>query len=181
MNEVKDYKVKNAMKTREFTGQYGKTFVYSLQFGETGEDTIELSQKPETPAPKIGDVLKGTIEDSQYGKRFKKERIGGFGGFKNDPNTRKEIIRQNALTNAVNFVTEKAKLMDAKKALDYLTGKQIIQVATYFAKYSEGLITVVTENGKEKEEEKSIKEEEKEKEEEISQEKEKEILDDIPF
>jgi len=64
---------------------------------------------------------------------------GGFGKF-NDPQTRKEIIRQNSLTNAVNYCIAKANLEKDFK----LTGKEVIQVATYFAKYSEGELTVAS-------------------------------------
>jgi hypothetical protein len=92
----------------------------------------------------------GTIETTI---RFKS--MGGFGGagMRNDPNTRKEIIRQNSLTNAVNYVIAKTNLMDKKEALKYMSGKAVVQVATYFAKYSEGVVTVVTESEKEKSDE----------------------------
>ena len=146
-----NYKVTNSMKTREFTGRYGRTFVYTLNLEnlklENGDpEPIEISQKPETPAPKVGDEISGNIEQGKYGVRIlKKDKTGGFG--KNDPQTREEIIRQNSLTNAVNFCVGKANHMQAKDAVDYLTGKQIIQVATYFAKYSQGKVTVVMEPG----------------------------------
>jgi len=61
------------------------------------------------------------------------------GNGKNDPVVRKEIIRQNALTNAVNYCTSKAQLDKEYE----LSGKGVIQVATYFARYSEGKETVV--------------------------------------
>lgn len=140
------YTVINAMKSGEFDGKYGKTFKYLVQLkDETGNEvTAEVNQKPDSPVP-TGEI-NGTIETTQYGNKFKKEQTGGtFGGGapRNDPATRLEIIRQNSLTNAVAYCTAKANLMPQKEALKFLTGKEIIQVATYFAKYSQGLVTVV--------------------------------------
>ena len=141
------YKIIQSMKTGEFTGQYGRTIKYGMVLSDEADNTIEgveLSQKPETPLP-VGEI-EGTIEDTQWGKRFKKTPTGGGFSKFNDPQTRNEIIRQNSLTNAVAFCTAKANLMEKKVAIEYLTGKKIIQVATYFAKYSKGEVTVVTEN-----------------------------------
>ena len=149
------YKIANAMKTGEFDSKFGKMFKYTVQL-EGENDAVEIVQKPETPAPS-GEV-EGTIEDTQYGKKFKKVQAGGGYGGKSDPATQKAIIRQNSLTNAVAYCTAKAGLMGPEKALKFLTGKEIIQVATYFAKYSEGLVTVVTESEKEEVPEKQVDE-----------------------
>ena len=148
------YKVEQAFKEKDITGSYGTLTVYKVKF-EGEEGLAEMVQKPDTPAPKLGDMLNGMItEDPKWGKKFKKEGSGGgFGGGKNDPQTRKEIIRQNALTNAVNFVLGKAKIMakeDKKvngiaEAIKYMSGKQVIEVADYFRRFAEGNISVVTE------------------------------------
>lgn len=138
------YTIENSMKSGEFSGKFGKMYKYSVKL--SGVDTaVEINQKPDSPEPKVGDIIEGTIEDTQWGKKFKKTSVG-FTGSKNDPNTRKEIIRQNSLTNAVNYVIAKAQLMDKKDGLKFMTGKEVIQVATYFAKYSQGEISVVTES-----------------------------------
>lgn len=141
-----EYKVLNSMKSGEFEGQYGKSFKYSVML-EGEAEAVTLNQKPETPAPKAGDILSGTIAEDQYGRKFKKEqKPNGFSaGFtKSDPETPKQIIRQNSLTNAVNYCIAKANLDKNYK----LEGKEVIQVATYFAKYSLGEISIVTENKK---------------------------------
>jgi hypothetical protein len=142
----KEYEIIGAMKTREFSGQYGKTFVYTINISglnleDGSSEPLELNQKPESPAPKAGDKIIGHIEDGKYGTRvFKRvKQSGGFQGGRSDPATRKEIIRQNSLTNAVAYCTAKANLDKTYKLL----GKEIIQVATYFAKYSLGEISVV--------------------------------------
>ena len=95
-----NYTVESAMRTGEYTTQYGPMAKYAIKF-QNQDEAVEMSQKPDTPAPKAGDILEGEIESTQHGKRFKKARVGG--GRFNDPQTRMEIIRQNALTNAVNF------------------------------------------------------------------------------
>jgi len=139
------YKVVSVVKLGQIQGNYGTLDKYGVMFeGQT--TAAEMLQKPESPVVKPGDVLEGELTtDPKYGLKFRRSRSGGFG--KNDPQTREEIIRQNSLTNAVNFCVGKANHMQAKDAVDYLTGKQIIQVATYFAKYSQGKVTVVMEPG----------------------------------
>jgi len=131
------YKVETSMKTGEYAGQYGQMIKYAVKFEDQNE-AVELSQKPETPAPKTGDVLEGEIEDTKWGKRFKKARVGGYGS-KSDPEVQKAIIRQNSLTNAVNYCIAKSQ---TNKKYE-LSGKHIIQVATFFSKYSLGQVSVV--------------------------------------
>lgn len=122
-------KVISAMKTGSYTGKFGTMVKYAIQF-EGQEEAVELSQKPETPAPKAGDELEGTIEDTQYGKRFKKAQ-GSFskGGFsKSDPTSfylsyGKDIVTafitagiikdtKEAATQWTNFATLGKKLYD---------------------------------------------------------------------
>lgn len=67
------------------------------------------------------------------------------GGARQDPETQKQIIRQNGLTNAVAFCIARASHMPPDKALAYLSGGNVIMVATTFAKFSEGLINGLTE------------------------------------
>jgi hypothetical protein len=136
------YKIVSATPAGEYQTQYGMMKKYAVSF--EGGESAELSQKPETPAPVVGSMIEGEITTTQYGNKFRKARAfsGPTGNGHNDPNTRKEIIRQNSLTNAVNYCIAKAKLT---KDIKYLTGKEVVQVATYFAKYSLGDITVVTE------------------------------------
>lgn len=142
------YTVKNAVKSGEWEGKYGKNYDYALMLtDESGTEVFAtLSQKPETAVPQPGETIDGTIEDKGRGPKFIKERLTGFGGGRQeDPARQASIERQNALTNAIAYCTAKASMMDKIGALDYYTGKQIIQVATYFAKYNKGEVTVVTE------------------------------------
>ena len=83
---------------------------------------------------------------------------GGTKQFKADPEKQSSIERQNSLTNAVAYCTAKASLMDKKEALEYLTGKQIVQVATHFHKYTKGDVTVVNPSGRQEVPEKQVDE-----------------------
>lgn len=82
-----EYRVVNAMKTGSYDSQFGEAdesgkkvmYKYSVQL-EGQSDPVDISQKPSTAPPKAGDVLSGTIEDTQYGKRFKKDSGGSRGG-----------------------------------------------------------------------------------------------------
>lgn len=138
------YEVLNASKLKDRESQYGQMTDYMLVFkdGSAGE----MSQKASTPAPKTGDTLDGTIEDTQYGPKFRKtKQAGGFGGQAYNPEREASIIRQNSLTNAVAYCLGKANLMTKEAGLKWLSGKEVLQVATYFARYSKGAVTVVTE------------------------------------
>jgi len=65
--------------------------------------------KQGTPVPTPGEVLPGNVEDSQYGKKYKAPRTGNSGGnsgggFKNDPEREKKIVRQHSQEMAIRYV-----------------------------------------------------------------------------
>jgi hypothetical protein len=67
----------------EWTGQYGDMLTYKLLVN--GGTEIDLNQKPETPAPQIGDQIWGHLEPGKYRQRLKKDqKDGGGGGGKKD-------------------------------------------------------------------------------------------------
>lgn len=151
-----NYKVTSAAKLKDRESQYGVFTDYMLMLtDEQGVNTAaELSQKQSSTAPKAGDTLSGTIEQTAYGPKFKKDKpaYGGAGVAPRDPETQRYIMRQNALTTAVNRGICKVEQLckfakDAKaveKILDEeLSGKHLIQVAGLLAKFSEGMVTVV--------------------------------------
>ena len=142
------YTITAAIKAESFTTEHGTFDKYMLQLkDESGtQRSCYINQKNSTPAPEAGSEMEGSvIPDGRGGMKFKKESSfgGGAGGGRfNDPETRKEIIRQSSLAQAVAFATKKVEFMDPEKALEYLNGKQIVQIATYFAAYAEGRLTV---------------------------------------
>ena len=94
---------------REWEGQYGKMLSYDMTVsGPDGQVKCELAQKPETPAPKEGDLIQGTIQPGKngYPGKLKKEKPqqGGFSPGKpkqRDPGERNSIERQVAYKGAV--------------------------------------------------------------------------------
>jgi hypothetical protein len=128
-------------------------FKYIVSF-EGQENGAEFLQKPETPAPKPGDVLEGELtSDPKWGLKFKRSKpayagggsSGGYAG-KNSPETSAQITRMNALTNAIAYVSKKIEFMEASKVLEYYSAKHVIEVADYFRKFIIGEVTIVTEN-----------------------------------
>lgn len=74
----------------------GPLVIYSIELRDEGRLVqAEMMQKPETPAPKAGDVLEGTLTTSDFGMKFKKDKpaFGGKGGGGKSPQERKEIRR----------------------------------------------------------------------------------------
>lgn len=133
--------VKQVIDSEEKTSKAGKPYTVTTFLGDDGEVYKNVFGKFEA-----GQVVTGDWVDSDYGRQFKVSMPPKAGFKKDDPQTQKQIIRQNSLTNAVNYVLGKAAHMEKKEALDFISGKEVIQVATYFAKYSEGTETVVTAN-----------------------------------
>jgi len=89
-----------------------------------------------------GQTIEGYIEETKYGKKFKAAGTANNpGGRREDPNRQASIERQNALNNAIAYATAKAGLMDKTKATAYLTGKQVIETAFYFLKFTQGSIS----------------------------------------
>lgn len=131
-----NYKIVTAMKTGEFEGKYGKLYKYAVQF-EGKDEAVEMNQKPGSPAPKAGDELEGTIESTQYGKRFKRTQTGGNqGGYRDNPERQSSIEWQSARRDAVDYCIAKSRLLfdlkKTKEAEEELSGKHIFEVALYF-------------------------------------------------
>lgn len=140
-----------SMGQTSFMGKDGQQVIldkYMLMLtDESGKSlAAELSQKPGKPAPKSGEAIRGTIEETKYGNKFKREQgiVGGsFGGRGRSQEERDEIMRQHALSQAIIYITEKAKYLSQKDALKFITGKEVLQVASYFHRYTRGAETVV--------------------------------------
>jgi hypothetical protein len=65
--------------TKSYEGKYGTMVTYKVKFAEDA-DTIEISRKPSSPAPKVGDELEGVVNTTDYGKKFKQDFTQGQGG-----------------------------------------------------------------------------------------------------
>ena len=157
-DKMPKFKVEKAAPTRKYEWN-GKQFQEYMVFmkDESGEIvTASMSRMEDKPAPSEGEELIGTIEtDPKWGSKFKAEKkaFGAGGGYKQNPETQASIERQNSLTNAISYMQLKVTALiankEAEKAIKYVTGKQAIIVATHFAKYNKGKVTVVNPTGKE--------------------------------
>jgi|SRR6185437_8525040 hypothetical protein len=94
-------------KKKQFTTQHGTFQAYSLTLEAEDKSHIvaELVQKPETAEPVAGTEIKGTLQDGQYGKKFKKEqqqfqeRTGG----QSDPKKETRITHMHAQKCALSY------------------------------------------------------------------------------
>lgn len=87
---------------KEWSGAHGPMKDYQIKFKEEPE-WVTVTQRPETPAPTVGQTLTGTINPTQYGKKFKKEQTfaGGGSGSPRQPIDHDSMYKCNALNNAV--------------------------------------------------------------------------------
>lgn len=69
--EDKDYKILSVVPQQAFTGKYGTLQPYNLTL-EGLEGTVQLSQKPETAAPQVGQTIFGHVYERNGYKNFKR-------------------------------------------------------------------------------------------------------------
>lgn len=85
---------------------YGEMKSYYVQF-EGNTEAVKINQKPETPAPEVGQVLTGDIVADKFGKKFQKQAQGfSKPSVQNTPGKQIDhdsMYRCNALNNAVAF------------------------------------------------------------------------------
>lgn len=116
---------------------------YSIIGKLDGElETVDFASKP-IHAPRVGDSIEGTVETTQWGKKFKKQPSGGFKGpftpRPEDPEKQKMIVRQNSLGNAIQFLM--GAVEHKAKTKDDLTTDNVLLIAEKFAKFSLGELT----------------------------------------
>src|SRR5215207_9541701 len=91
------YTVKAAGLKKEIPdGKYGPAKVLWLRLQEYGQPEIVLDwyTKATTPLPESGSRLEGTVEQTEYGSKFKKAL--GAGGGRKPPEERHSIAMQNS-------------------------------------------------------------------------------------
>lgn len=123
-----EYGVISAVKKKEVDGQHGPMQVIALTLddGTASPIAAEWFTKASTPIPAPGERLDGTLEDSQYGKKFKKAQQQGFGGGRRDPQTEKRITRQHSQDMGIQTLRLAIEL-GALKASEVTTVKEIVQ------------------------------------------------------
>ena len=102
-------------KVDTWQSNYGEMKSYYVQF-EGNAEAVKINQKPDTPAPTVGQILTGDIVADKFGKKFQKAAKPGFtvsGGSQSSEPPKQidndSMYRCNALNNAVAFVNVKSE------------------------------------------------------------------------
>jgi hypothetical protein len=110
------FKVESTLGREEWTGNYGPMLTYRLAVN--GGQEVDLNQKPETPAPQIGDEIWGHLEDGKYRPKLKKDKKDGGGSWGGGGDELGPVIhRQVALKIIAPLIYEAGRLTDAHKVL----------------------------------------------------------------
>lgn len=107
-------------KTKEWSSSYGEMTTYYVKF-EGDDEPIQVNKKKGNPAPSVGEVLTGSITDTEYGKKFKGAPGGGkkgFGGMKRDDAA---IKAQWAIGQAVQILLSKDE--KPENAIEYIEAR----------------------------------------------------------
>lgn len=123
---------------KTWTGKFGPMETYKIMVdGET--EAVEINKKPGN-VPKVGDVLYGTLDETEFGIKFKADPnarpgVAASGGYRGkSPEEQDAIMRMNALTNAVTYCSG-----NEKATVDY-----VCEVAGDFHKWLRGELKVDT-------------------------------------
>lgn len=127
-----------------------KTFDWGSVYTVIGEldgelATLEIAGKN---APVIGETVEGMVEETPYGKKFKKSSSGGrgFTPRQEDPEKQASIIRQSSFERAVMIQSKIADILIAEKKYDEahetMKFKTITDLSNFIAKYAEGKLKV---------------------------------------
>ena len=154
-----NFTVQSIESTKEFQSKFGPMISYTLTVnGPEGMPLqVDLNQKADTSSPHVGQVIWGHIEETEYGPKLKKDPLpqptapspakaptapqtsSPAGGYRQqDPEVQKSIIKQSMLKAAVDFAIAKS----ARDEKYDLSGKHVLQIATYFVAFSEGRVNV---------------------------------------
>lgn len=103
-------------------------------------DSVEMTAQSDLTAPKVGETIEVTVEETQYGKKAKKVRQNTFQGPSRsaqpeDPAREARIVRQNSVTNSIVLLSAIATI---EKKTDNLTVENVLVVAAKLAAYSMG-------------------------------------------
>lgn len=111
---AENYTIKAVKKDpKEWESKYGPMKTWLIQVEGNGEP-VQLNKKAESPAPEVGEPLYGTITETEYGQKFKSERLpytGGGGGKSYQPRDDEAIKAQWAIGQAVQlYVTQRDEI-----------------------------------------------------------------------
>lgn len=138
MSEPRMFKVIKAEVTKTEVGKYNNNEITAtLENGDGKQADVTFLQKPETPVPAAGDELNGTVEQSQYGLKFRKASPysgnGNGGGYSRD--------REDAIDRAV-AIKSATEIVSARIVAGELKGQEAAQAA--LAAMTEDIVALVT-------------------------------------
>lgn len=137
MSEPRMFKVIKAEVTKTEVGKYNNNEITAtLENGDGKQADVTFLQKPETPVPAAGDELNGTVEQSQYGLKFRKASPysgNGNGGYSRD--------REEAIDRAV-AIKSATEIVSARIVAGELKGQEAAQAA--LAAMTEDIVALVT-------------------------------------
>lgn len=137
MSEPSMYKVIKAEVTKTEVGKYKNSEITAtLENGEGKQAEVTFLQKPDTPVPAAGDELNGTVEQSQYGLKFRKaspySSNGNGGGYSRD--------REESIDRAV-AIKSATEIVSARITAGELKGQEAAQAA--LAAMTEDILALV--------------------------------------
>lgn len=132
------YTIKSCIKTGDRQSDFGQMSDYALSLVDSSgvEIGCTLSQKATTPIP--SGEIEGDIEDSKWGKKFKKSKSsfgGGFGGA-----GAKSIPREHAQEMALKYCDVQVAL----GALKSLSKEALLPLIDWFEKDAQGASSPVS-------------------------------------
>lgn len=87
---------------KDWDSKYGPMKTYLVQFEGNGEP-VQINKKADSPVPQVGEEVYGTIQETEYGQKFKSEKQFN-GGFKGQPKDEAAIKAMWAIGQAVSTV-----------------------------------------------------------------------------
>lgn len=147
-------KVQSAKLKKEFETQNGTLYSFMVIGELDGElDTVDMNFKKPENAPKTGEVLEVTVEETQWGKKAKKVQQNTFKGYggaprQEDPERQASIIRQSSFKAAALMRSKEADILIAEKKYDEaheaIKLSTVMDLSNFIVKYVEGKITKAT-------------------------------------
>lgn len=122
--------IKQILESQQKTSKAGKPYTVTTFQGDDDKLYKDVFGKFE-----VGQIVEGEWKETDYGTKFEVARSASTNRFTESPEKQASIERQHALTQALTYVLGKG---------EEVTGKHVIQVATFFHAFTSGKSNVTT-------------------------------------
>lgn len=122
--------IKQILESQQKTSKAGKPYTVTTFQGDDDKLYKDVFGKFE-----VGQIVEGEWKETDYGTKFEVARGASTNRFTESPEKQASIERQHALSQAVTYVLGKG---------EEVTGKHVIQVATFFHAFTSGKSNVTT-------------------------------------